>query len=127
MSHSPHLYGYLAAVVIAYLMGAHVLTLDLGPDQPQATAPVSSVTGAGSVMLTAPAPATPAASSCDVAREAFLTGTEADIVKSMNGVLADRTAHDTARQFAKFYNGRDRANKSKQETDIKIVQFYCSL
>ncbi|HZW43237.1 MAG TPA: hypothetical protein VFF32_02430 [Dermatophilaceae bacterium] len=45
----------------------------------------------------------------------------------MNGVLADKTAHDTARQFAKFYNARDKANKSKQETDIKTVQFYCSL
>jgi hypothetical protein len=81
----------------------------------QDTAPVSSVTGAGSVMLAAPAPATPSASSCDVAREAFLTGTEANIINSMNGVLADRTAHNTARQFAKFYNGRDRPTSSNRK------------
>ena len=38
-----------------------------------------------------------------------MTGTEADIVNSMKGVPADRTAHDTARQVAKLYNTRDRA------------------
>jgi hypothetical protein len=129
MSHSPHLYGYAVAVAIAVVigMGWQAGWRLKSPDQPQTTAPVSSVTGSGRAILAAPAPATPAASSCDVAREAFLNGTETDIINSMSGVLADKTAHDTARQFAKFYNGRDKANKSKQETDMKIVEFYCSL
>jgi len=131
MSHSPTLYGYPVAIVIGILIGSGHLSItpriSASASVPSpAAAPASPDIGTGSAS-SASAPATPAATSCDVAREAFLTGTEADIINSMNGVLADRTAHDTARQFAKFYNGRDRANKSKQEMDIKTVQFYCSL
>jgi len=135
MSHSPTLYGYPVAIVIGIFIGILIgsgqlsitprISASTSVPRP-ANAPASPDIGTGSAS-SASAPATPAATSCDVAREAFLTGTEADIINSMNGVLADRTAHDTARQFAKFYNGRDRANKSKQEMDIKTVQFYCSL
>ena len=132
MSHSPTLYGYPVAMVIGILIGSGYLSITpqfsgSASVPKSANSAASSVGGAGSALRAAAALAAPAASSCDVAREAFLTGTDADIVNSMNCVLADRTAHDTARQFAKFYNGRDKANKSKQEMDIKTVQFYCSL
>jgi hypothetical protein len=125
MSHSPHLYGYAAAVVIAYLIGAQILTVNYGSANVPRSSAAPSVIGTGSVMLAAPAlaPATPAASSCDVAREVLLTGSEADITASMKALVADKTVNATARQLAHDYIGRDKASKSAQER----IQFFCGL
>lgn len=85
-----------------------------GPQRAMATMPKMALT-------------TSVAASCDVLREAILTGSKEDIVAGMNAVLADRMAHDTAREFAKYYTDRDSANESRQRKDLPIVQFYCSL
>jgi hypothetical protein len=42
----------------------------------------------------------------------------------MNAITQDKTANGTARQYAGYHAGRDTANKSVQEKEIPIIQFY---
>ncbi len=43
----------------------------------------------------------------------------------MEAVRTDETADDTAREFARYYNGRDSASPSRQDKDLKIVKDSC--
>jgi hypothetical protein len=72
-------------------------------------------------------PSPSAASSCDALAEAILAGSEADIIATMNALLADASANATAREYAGYYLGRDAANRSVQEKQIPIIRFYCAL
>ena len=65
-------------------------------------------------------------STCDLAREAILTGTSADIAQAMNALVADRTAKAMAREYARYYTGRDRDNNQLQEMDVAFIQMSCS-
>jgi hypothetical protein len=115
-----HRFGYLVAILIG--MGMVGLWIPGGR-------------GWVNVMFHAPAPANAAASapspsaasSCDALEEAILTGSKADIVATMNAVLADTSATATAREYAGYYLGRDAANRSVQEKQIPIIRFYCAL
>jgi hypothetical protein len=70
-----------------------------------------------------PAPAA-AASTCDVAREAFLTGTPEQIEAAMRALIADRTADATAREYAQKYLEED--NADLKDMNKSLIQMSCS-
>lgn len=66
-------------------------------------------------------------STCDDAREAILTGTQSGITTAMNKLVADKSADSTAREYARYYLGRDKTDKEMRELDIGLIQSACSL
>lgn len=68
-----------------------------------------------------------AVSTCDVAREAFLTGTQAEIDAAMTALKNDRTADATAREYADYYMNRDKTNPELREMDKGLIQMSCSI
>lgn len=89
--------------------------------------PVTTVTVTAPPAETEPALSEPVGSTCDIAREAILTGTKGDIEKAFKALIADKTADSTAREYARYYLGRDAGNKQLQEMDITLIQSACSL
>jgi hypothetical protein len=78
----------------------------------------------------APAPAaspTTAAvvSTCDAVREAFLTGTPAQVLASLTALKADRTADGTAREYADYYMDRDKNQADLQKMDRTLITASC--
>lgn len=69
---------------------------------------------------------TAAASTCDVVREALLTGSPAEIAASMRALVADKTADATAREYADYYLNRDKNEPSLQDMDISLIRMSCS-
>lgn len=69
----------------------------------------------------------PAASTCDVAREAFLTGTPSDIESALTALRADKSADATAREYADYYLNRDADSPDLREMDKGLIQMYCSV
>lgn len=67
------------------------------------------------------------ASTCDQAREAFLTGTEADIEKALKALIKDKNADATAREYADYYLNRDSDQPDLQEMDKSLIQTACSI
>lgn len=67
-----------------------------------------------------------AASTCDVTREALLTGSQAEINASMKALMADKTADATAREYADYYLNRDKADPSLREMDVSLIRMSCS-
>lgn len=77
--------------------------------------------------LTVVAAAEEAPSSCDVVREALLTGTQADINAAMAALQMDKAADATAREYADYYLHRDATSQPLQrETDVLLVRMSCS-
>ena len=80
----------------------------------------------------APTSAQPAAapastpSTCDIAREATLTGTPSDVIAAMAALVADKTAPATAREYAQYYSGRDAGNKQMQTMDVELIRMSCT-
>lgn len=66
-------------------------------------------------------------STCDDVREAILTGAQSGITSAMNKLVADRSADTTAREYARYYLGRDKSDKDMRELDIGLIQSACSL
>ncbi len=66
-------------------------------------------------------------STCDNAREAILTGTQSGIASAMNKLVADKSADSTAREYARYYLGRDKSDPEMRELDIGLIQSACSL
>lgn len=99
--------------------------------------PTSSTVAGGAVKTettTAPKPTTtttteaaPAASTCDVTREAFLTGTQAEINASLKALMADKTADSTAREYADYYLNRDKGEPEMQKMDVTLIRMSCSI
>jgi hypothetical protein len=85
-------------------------------------APVAPV-AADPAPVAAPAPV---ASTCDVAREAILTGTPVSITAAMAALVADKTAPAIAREYAQYYTGRDAGQKDMQTMDTGLIQAACS-
>lgn len=76
---------------------------------------------------TTAAPVAPkAASTCDVVREALLTGTQAEINASMKALVADKAADATAREYADYYLNRDKTEPSMREMDTGLIRMSCS-
>ena len=65
-------------------------------------------------------------STCDDVREAILTGAQSGITSAMNKLVADRSADTTAREYARYYLGRDKSDKDMRELDIGLIQSACS-
>ena len=105
---------------------------------PQATAspsPVATASAAPAEVAPTPEPvaevaptpeAAPVASTCDVAREAILTGTPAKIEESMKALVADKSANATAREYARYYMVRDAGDKQLREMDVSLIQMSCT-
>lgn len=87
--------------------------------------PTEAAASAAVPAAKAKAPAAPKASTCDVVKEAFLTGTPAEITASLKALVKDKTADATAREYAQYYVGRDKGNKQMQEMDISLIQMSC--
>jgi hypothetical protein len=66
-----------------------------------------------------------AATTCDVAREAFLTGTPSQIAGAMQQLLADRSAPATAREYAQKYLAE--TDPQMKDMDKSIIQEYCTI
>ncbi|RPH76188.1 MAG: hypothetical protein EHM88_20165 [Candidatus Rokuibacteriota bacterium] len=65
------------------------------------------------------------ASTCDVAREAFLTGTEAEIEAALAALVADTTADAAAREAAQSYLEED--DPTLRGLHKNLVQYTCSI
>jgi hypothetical protein len=65
-------------------------------------------------------------STCDIAREATLTGTPSDVTAAMAALVADKTAPATAREYAQYYSGRDAGNKQMQTMDVELIRMSCT-
>lgn len=72
-------------------------------------------------------PAADDATTCDKAREAILTGTPKEIKAALTALQKDKTADATAREYARYYLGRDKNDKDLQEMDISLIQTACSI
>lgn len=85
----------------------------------------------GSVATTATTVAAKTASTCDVVREAFLTGTPAELEASLKALIADKAADATAREYADYYLHRDAppasSSKSLREMDAGLIKMSCSV
>lgn len=92
-------------------------------------APSSSAADKTTAPADTPAPAEQAdkPTTCDVAREAILTGTPKQIKKAFEALVKDKTADATAREYARYYLGRDKNDKDLREMDIGLIQMSCSL
>lgn len=70
---------------------------------------------------------TETASSCDVVREALLTGTQSDINAAMRQLQADKSADATARENASDYLEADGPYAdTTRDMSVTIIRMYCS-
>jgi hypothetical protein len=79
-----------------------------------------------------------APSTCDVAREAFLTGNAADIKTALEAMIADTTADATAREYAQTYlseltddyswagDDAETMRKSSLESSVSLIRMSCA-
>jgi hypothetical protein len=115
------------------IAGAAMLALALtacgAAQQPLPQAPDTSTSQKAPPETSSEAEATPetAATTCDIAREAILTGTKAQIKAAMKKLQADKTADATAREYARYYLGRDAGQPDMQEMDVSLIQMSCTL
>ena len=75
--------------------------------------------------LVDPEPESAAASTCDVAREAFLTGSDEEIEAALVALVADTTADATAREAAQSYLEED--DPTLRGLHKELVQYTCSI
>lgn len=66
-------------------------------------------------------------SSCDQAREAFLTGSAKDQRAALRRLQADRKADGTAREYAKYWLTRDKSDPDMREADESIISTACAI
>lgn len=81
----------------------------------------------GAVETTAPTTAAKTANTCDVAREAFLTGTASELEASLKALVADKAADATAREYADYWLNRDKGEPKMQEMDEGLIKMACSV
>ena len=116
----------LAAVAVLALAGCSTGS----GSAPLPQAPATSAPAPAAPAPTAEVPVadpTPAATTCDIAREALLTGTPADITAAMKALIADKSAPATAREYASYYNVRDKDSKQFREMDVSLIQMSCTV
>lgn len=102
-----------------------------GSSSPATTAPAAPATTAPApTTTTAPAPTTTTTEKVDTCanvREALLTGTQAQIDTAMAALQADKSADDTAREYADYYLHRDAGQKDLRDMDVSLIREACSL
>ena len=113
----------LAAVAVLVLAGCSTGTGSAPLPQAPATSAPAAPAPTTEVPVADPAPA---ATTCDKAREAILTGTPSDITAAMKALVADKSAPATAREYARYYTIRDKDNKQLQEMDVSLIQMSCT-
>lgn len=74
-----------------------------------------------------PAKTLPRVSSCDQVREAFLTGSKAEVIAALKRLKADKSADGTAREYAGYWLGRDRSDPQMREMDETLIVSTCTL
>jgi hypothetical protein len=110
-----------------------VLAFSAGPGSSGGSAPLplsavaTEAPAAEAPAVEAPVAEEPEASTCDVVREAILTGSPADITAAMQSLVADQTANATAREYARYYMGGDADNEGQREMDVGLIQMSCTL
>lgn len=67
------------------------------------------------------------ADTCAVAREAFLTGTPAEVTASLKALVADKIADATAREYADYWLNRDKNDAAQRESDKLLIRMACSV
>ena len=67
-----------------------------------------------------------ALSSCTVVKDALLNGTPADIHAGMLALIADKTADQTAREYAGYYTGRDKDKTEMLKLGATLIWSSCS-
>lgn len=72
-------------------------------------------------------PATLKISSCNQAREAFLTGSKTDRVKALKRLQKDKHADAVAREYARYWLGRDKSDPQMRELDETLISSACAL
>lgn len=107
----------IAALTLTAALGAGCAPAETAKPLPQAQA--------GTVETSAPKKAPKAPSTCDLVREALLTGTQADIDTAMAALQADVTADATAREYADYYQHRDAAEPSMRSMDVDLIRMSC--
>lgn len=79
----------------------------------------------------APAPVVttqaPKATTCDVVREALLTGSKAEIAAAMQALKVDKTMDGTAREYAGYWLGRDKTDPQFRQMDEELITTACSV
>jgi hypothetical protein len=117
-----------AVLTLTASLAACTATTDTGGTDKDALPQAPSTSSApAAVAESSSAPAKPKASTCDVAREAILTGSKADIAKALKTLQNDKTADATAREYARYYLVRDKAQPDLQEMDLSLIQSACQL
>jgi hypothetical protein len=126
------------ALLIAGLALAGVACTAPAPD----TLGVKSFDGKVTATTVAPAKTevepVAAPSTCDVVREAVLTGNQSDINAAMEALQADTTADATAREYAQTYlsdltkdyswagGDAEKIRKSSLDSDVSLIRMSCS-
>lgn len=64
-------------------------------------------------------------STCAAVREAILTGSDKRIGRTMQALINDRRAPMVAREYARYYLGRDAGDPDQQEMDVMLIQMAC--
>lgn len=85
----------------------------------------SSTTEAATTPAKKKAPAKPKASTCDMAREAILTGSPTQIKKAMKALVADKKADADARESAQKY--LHETDKDLKEMYTSLIQMSCAV
>jgi len=65
-------------------------------------------------------------SSCDIAREALLTGSAQQQTIALRALKADKAAPATAREYAGYWLVRDLKKPDLRQMDADIISTYCS-
>jgi hypothetical protein len=111
-------FGVLVALVVFGGCTAALLAPSDGDPLPQVAA------GADEKATEAATEEEAAASTCDVVREALLTGTKVEIRDAMKALVADKTADADARESARDY--LIRTDPDLKESAASLVQLGCS-
>lgn len=119
----------LALVLALSACGSYTTTTDTPPTAAASSAaPVEEAPAEEPPAEEAPVEEAPVdlGSTCDQVREAILTGSQADINAAMKALQADKSADSTAREYARYYLGRDKNDPQLREMDISLIQMSCS-
>lgn len=117
----------ITAVAVAFgLSACGAATTATPPSAPASSTVASAPAAPTDAATTEAAPTAPSTTSCDAAREAFLTGTPKTIRSSLLALKADKTANATAREYADYYVNRDASDNSLQEMDKGLINMSCT-
>lgn len=108
----------IALLVITAVAGLALTACGAASPLPQSTDPVAVAVEGND---------TSSASTCDVVREAFLTGTVKEQTAALKKLKADKSADATAREYAGYWLGRDKGDPTLQEMDQTLIVSACSL